>query len=145
MKKQKPLTFEEVKPAIEKFRKELVAKEKKKIDFILPKTVKDKIEAKKNGTHVEEPRKKSIPFGESRNALMLKAKEKGIKNFRILNKEELLIVLKQDCQESTIQIIINTAVNRWKSGWGSKNKTITPKELGNVLTKTLNKVASDVK
>ncbi len=57
----------------------------------------------------------------SRNDLMLEAKAKGIKNFRILNKEELQKVLDpKTAQEETTEVIKN-AVIRWKSGW-SKNK-----------------------
>jgi hypothetical protein len=58
--------------------------------------------------------------GPSRNDLMLQAKAKGIKNFRILNKEELTLVLNPTSNppEAEINAIITKAVERWKSGWG---------------------------
>lgn len=60
----------------------------------------------------------------SRNDLMLEAKARGIKNFRILNKAELHKVLDPNTLEQERDDIIKEAVIRWKSGW-SKNK---PKE-----------------
>ena len=56
----------------------------------------------------------------SRNELMLIAKDRGIKNFRILNKEELGKVLRDNATDDEIQKVVNDAVDRWKSGWGSK-------------------------
>jgi len=56
----------------------------------------------------------------SRNELMLIAKERGIKNFRILNKEELGKVIRDNVKDDEIQKVVNSAVDRWKSGWGSK-------------------------
>ncbi|NQT22734.1 MAG: hypothetical protein HQ579_04755 [Candidatus Omnitrophica bacterium] len=56
----------------------------------------------------------------SRNELMLIAKDRGIKNFRILNKEELGKVLRDNDTDDDIQKVVNGAVDRWKSGWGSK-------------------------
>jgi len=55
--------------------------------------------------------------GPSRNDLMLKAKAAGIKNFRILNKEELFQVL--DHPGDAISIT-EKAVTRWKAGWGNR-------------------------
>ena len=57
----------------------------------------------------------------SRNDLMLEAKAKGIKNFRILNKAELYKVLDPNTLQQEVDDIIKEAVIRWKSGW-SKNK-----------------------
>ena len=57
----------------------------------------------------------------SRNDLMLEAKAKGIKNFRILNKAELFKVLDPATIQQEIDGIVSDAVIRWKSGW-SKNK-----------------------
>ncbi len=51
---------------------------------------------------------------------MLKAKERGIKNFRVLNKEELGLVLADGATRDQIDKIVSGAVSRWKSGWGSK-------------------------
>ncbi|GEM_PF-2722960 len=104
----------------------------KKLNFILPKSVQERIEAKKNGTF-EETKRQTTLKGKSRNDLMLDAKEKGIKNFRILNKEELTAVLDEKASPETIKEITAKAVERWKSGWGSKDK------LGNIPTETLNK------
>ena len=58
----------------------------------------------------------------SRNDLMLQAKEKGIKNFRVLNKEELEKVLDPKATKEDIDKVIQSAVKRWKSGWGSRSK-----------------------
>ena len=58
--------------------------------------------------------------GPSRNDLMLQAKAKGIKNFRILNRAELTEVLRSDICTEGISVIVTSAVNRWKSGWGTR-------------------------
>ena len=59
--------------------------------------------------------------GPSRNELMLAAKEKKIKNFRVMNKEELAEVLKSGTTVARIKQIEEGAVKRWKSGWSDKN------------------------
>ena len=56
----------------------------------------------------------------TRQALMLKAKERGIKNFRVLNKKELESVLADGVTQDQINKVVSGAVTRWKSGWGSK-------------------------
>jgi len=58
--------------------------------------------------------------GASRNELMLAAKERGVKNFRVLNKQELADVLKNIGDQKTVDAIVASAVVRWKSGWGKK-------------------------
>jgi hypothetical protein len=63
----------------------------------------------------------------SRNDLMLDAKAKGIKNFRILNKAELGKVLDPKTTQEEQDTIVKAAVERWKSGW-SKNKVTNNKE-----------------
>lgn len=61
--------------------------------------------------------------GASRNELMMTAKERGVKNFRVLNKQELMDVLKNIGDQKTVNQIVAGAVDRWKSGWGKrKNK-----------------------
>ncbi len=57
---------------------------------------------------------------ETRNTLMLQAKDRGIKNFRVLNKEELQAVLADGVSQEQVADVIAGAVVRWKSGWGSK-------------------------
>jgi rare lipoprotein A (peptidoglycan hydrolase) len=65
------------------------------------------------------PKQGMVPAGGfTRNNLMLQAKEKGIRNFRVLNKEELSEVLAAAPERRTE--IIDKAVKRWKAGWGSK-------------------------
>lgn len=66
-----------------------------------------------------------MPLGETRESLMLKAKERGIKYFRILNKQELADILKLTLDEdrSTADDIVARARGRWKSGWGSRKQT----------------------
>ena len=56
----------------------------------------------------------------NRNTLMLQAKERGIKNFRVLNKEELEQVLAAGVTQEKIDAVVSGAVARWKAGWGSK-------------------------
>lgn len=62
----------------------------------------------------------------SRNELMLQAKERGIKNFRVINKQELTEILREGTTKERIDEIVAGAVARWKSGWG-KNKKETSK------------------
>ena len=58
--------------------------------------------------------------GASRNELIMTAKERGVKNFRVLNKQELSEVLKNIGDQKAVDAIVAGAVARWKSGWGSK-------------------------
>jgi len=62
--------------------------------------------------------------GASRNELMMTAKERGVKNFRVLNKQELTEVLKNIGDQKAVDGIVAGAVARWKAGWG-KGKTRT--------------------
>ncbi len=63
--------------------------------------------------------------GLSRNELMLQAKAKGIKNFRVINKEELVEILKEGASQERINEIVSVAVARWKAGWGKSKKQKT--------------------
>lgn len=63
-----------------------------------------------------------ISSGPTRNDLMLQAKAKGIKNFRILNKAELEEVLREGASSDLIARTIDVAVARWKAGWGKGKK-----------------------
>jgi hypothetical protein len=65
--------------------------------------------------------------GASRNELMMTAKERGVKNFRVLNKRELSDVLKNIGDQKAVDAIVAGAVARWKSGWGSKKDKATAK------------------
>jgi len=56
----------------------------------------------------------------TRQVLMLKAKERGIKNFRVLNKKELESILADGVTQDQINKVVSGAVARWKSGWGSR-------------------------
>jgi len=64
--------------------------------------------------------KEVIALPESRQALMMLAKERGIKNFRVLNKVELKQVLAEGVTQEQIQEVVSGSVARWKAGWGSK-------------------------
>jgi len=64
--------------------------------------------------------KEPVVLPETRQALMLMAKDKGIKNFRVLNKIELQEVLAEGVTPERIQEVVVGAVTRWKSGWGTK-------------------------
>ncbi|HPM42528.1 MAG TPA: hypothetical protein PLV52_01710 [Candidatus Omnitrophota bacterium] len=57
--------------------------------------------------------------GPSRNELMLEAKARGIKNFRVLNKQELAEILKDGTTQERANEIVAGAVARWKNGWGA--------------------------
>ena len=61
--------------------------------------------------------------GASRNELMVVAKERGVKNFRVLNKQELADVLKNIGDQKAVDAIVVGAVARWKSGWGKRKDT----------------------
>lgn len=63
---------------------------------------------------------KDTAKGPSRNDLMLQAKAKGIKNFRILNKVELQKVLDPTTIQQDIDGIVADAIARWKIGWGTR-------------------------
>jgi len=56
--------------------------------------------------------------GASRNELMMTANERGVKNFRVLNKQELTDVLKNIGDQKAVDAIVAGAVARWKAGWG---------------------------
>ncbi|MFH1503929.1 MAG: hypothetical protein ABIH08_00840 [Candidatus Omnitrophota bacterium] len=58
--------------------------------------------------------------GASRNELMITAKERRVKNFRVLNKQELADVLENIGDQKAVDAIVAGAVARWKSGWGKK-------------------------
>jgi hypothetical protein len=58
-----------------------------------------------------EKSKASSNEGPSRNELMLQAKAKGIKNFRVINKEELVEILKEGTTQERINEIVSGAVD----------------------------------
>ncbi len=80
------------------------------------------VSAKKSAPDMQASPKEGIVLhtGASRNELMLAAKERGVKNFRVLNKQELADVLKNIGDQKTVDAIVAGAVARWKSGWGKK-------------------------
>lgn len=60
--------------------------------------------------------------GSTRNELMETCKQKGVKNFRVLNKQEMTDILKNIGDQKYIDIVVEGAVRRWKSGWGKLNR-----------------------
>ena len=83
-----------------------------------------------DGNEVKETRKteatkayirKAKGDGPSRNELMEAVRAKKVKNFRVMNKEELAEILKPDTTPVRIREIQEIAVKRWKSGWKSQN------------------------
>ena len=56
----------------------------------------------------------------TRDKLMLAAKAKGVKNYRVLNKAELSEVVNPDATQETIDRVVKGAVDRWQTGWGHK-------------------------
>ena len=77
---------------------------------------------KKTKRNIKKAKKIEPIVNESRNALMLRAKDRGIKNFRVLNKAELGQVLADSVTQAQIDEVVAGAVARWKAGWGSKGK-----------------------
>ncbi len=55
---------------------------------------------------------------QSRYTLMMIAKERGIKNYRVLNKEELMHITAEGITQQEVDALVYGAVKRWKSGWG---------------------------
>ena len=104
----------------------MTAEQKKKSKDLLGKLHakyygKKKPEPKTPGKMPEEP-KAADPKELSRNELMLQAKAKGIKNFRVINKEELVEILKEGTTQERINEIVSGAIARWKTGWGKKKQ-----------------------
>ena len=66
----------------------------------------------------------AVVLPETREALMMLAKERGIKNFRVLNKAELVEVLTDGVTSERINEVVSGAVTRWKAGWGSKKEQV---------------------
>lgn len=66
--------------------------------------------------------KARVVLPETRQALMLLAKERKIRNFRVLNKSELTQVLADGVTSEQIQEVVAGAVARWKAGWGTKKE-----------------------
>jgi len=93
--------------------------------FMAKKAKKEKTATtKKSASETQGSPKEGIVLhaGASRNELMLAAKERGIKNFRVLNKQELTDVLKNIGDQKAVDAIVAGAVARWKSGWGTIKK-----------------------
>jgi len=85
------------------------------------KATKKKVADSKKVSAVNSPSPKEgivLHVGASRNELMTTAKERGVKNFRVLNKQELTDVLKNIGDQKAVDAIVAGAVARWKSGWG---------------------------
>lgn len=90
---------------------------------MVKKTKKQKVAESKKASGESSPLPKEgviLHAGASRNELMLAAKERGVKNFRVLNKQELADVLKNIGDQKAVDSIVAGAVARWKSGWGKK-------------------------
>lgn len=82
---------------------------------------KKKIAAVKKAA-VESPAVKSTKAettGLSRNQLMEEVKKRGIKNFRVMNKAELIEIV-GGAKPDRIEAIMKEAVTRWKAGWTKK-------------------------
>ena len=87
------------------------------------KSKKQKVVENKKATIDNSPSPKEgviLHTGVSRNELMMTAKERGVKNFRVLNKQELTDALKNIGDQKAVDAIVAGAVARWKSGWGKK-------------------------
>ena len=100
-----------------------------------------RVDKGENGYEVKETRKqeevqvkgkvikrKSETGGPTRQELMELARSKKIKNFRVMNKEELAEVVKEITSKSRAKEIEEAAVKRWKSGWKSHDKKKTERK-----------------
>ena len=94
------------------------ASKAKKENVKIEKVIKDKKAPADNSSSPKE----SGASGSTRQELMLQAKEKGVKNFRVLNKQELTDVLANIGDQAKVDAIVSEAVARWKAGWGKKSK-----------------------
>ncbi len=83
--------------------------------------------AKKKKTAVKATAKPAVKVekveteGQSRNQLMEAVKSRGIKNFRVMNKAELAEIV-GGAKADRVAEIQKQAVERWKSGWGTKKE-----------------------
>jgi len=92
---------------------------------------KQKVEESKKTSADSSPSPKEgivLYAGASRNELMMTAKERGVKNFRVLNKQELTDVLKNIGNQKAVDAVVAEAVARWKSGWGKGKSRAKTKE-----------------
>ena len=99
-----------------------MSKHKEVIEMV-KKPKKQKVAENKKASGESSPSPKEgivMHAGASRNELMLAAKDRGVKNFRVLNKQELADVLKNIGDQKAVDAIVTGAVARWKSGWGTK-------------------------
>jgi predicted amidophosphoribosyltransferase len=107
----------------------MTAKQKKKQKELLNKLHAKYYGKKKSKAKEAKPQESSaVETGTkapSRHELMLQAKERGIKNFRVINKEELVEILKEGTTQERINEIVSGAVTRWKAGWGKGKKQKT--------------------
>ena len=95
-----------------------VIKEKKALATGMPQIQRQDALVEANASQVG----REIPLvkEETRAALMQQAKEKGIKYFRILSKQELARVLTETLEE--VNRIIEGAKKRWQAGWNKKEQ-----------------------
>lgn len=114
----------------ERFRKEVFG-DGKALDKALHAMPKKESEPKEILTHTLKSLKdvpaetQALPKEGTRMAMMLEARNRGIRNFRILNKEELAFVLCDNQSHDNIAACVTAAVARWKSGWGKRGKRQT--------------------
>ena len=90
-----------------------------KVENIITNTLNKLINQESTKVDLKKERVDSSVHGATRNQLMEAVKGLGIKNFRVMNKAELLMI----CEGATpqqIEAIQLAAVTRWKSGWGTK-------------------------
>ena len=94
------------------------------------KTKKEKaVESKKvSATSSPSPKEGIVMHaGASRNELMMTAKERGVKNFRVLNKQELTDVLKNIGDQKAVDAIVAGAAVWWEAGWGKRKDKVKAK------------------
>jgi DNA-binding transcriptional regulator YbjK len=73
---------------------------------------------KENKAIVE--RAKEEPKKETRNDLMLQAKAQGVKNYRVLSKQDLVRIVVEKAEPQIVDEIVAAAVAKWKAGWGKR-------------------------
>ena len=90
---------------------------------IISKKVKEHLEIAPIKDNKPSPKEGIIMHSEvSRSELMIVCKEKGVKNYRVINKVEMIDILAHIGDQAHVDAVVAGAVARWKQGWGTHGK-----------------------
>jgi hypothetical protein len=53
---------------------------------------------------------------------MAQCRAQGVKNYRVINKKEMIDILAHISDQKYVDTIVTGAVIRWKSGWGRRKQ-----------------------